>query len=291
MEAEDFSRLTNPAVLGNIMQIKTYSINFQHFIHHKANMILTHLALLDVKLRERDLLLKEIENVANHPGNPSTNLGNNFPFRERLESLINEGASIHSNFDLAYDNLCSILQLETDFVKRNENNFEDSKGIVHPPIDNQYYPQNYYQPTQPTGVRRVGPNLNHISNQKYNRINNAVNFVDDNYNLAINHVHRRRRALDDHDLRAAKNHKINKFLPPLAQKILMKENASGNMSPRHHSLSNKQPVHLEHSRAHEKGHKGHSGPTKRSKHSQKFEEPAVTQLDNFGPGQLVGQPI
>jgi hypothetical protein len=63
--------------MADLTDMKGFSKMLQSYIIAKANSVMDNLALLDLKLKEQDLISKEIENIRKHPSNVNSNLGGN----------------------------------------------------------------------------------------------------------------------------------------------------------------------------------------------------------------------
>ena len=171
MQKENLNELSKGGILSNVEEIKENSMFLDRLIHKHANDIYNKLALYDLKLKQIKIIEDEIENVQNHPGNVMTNLGNNEAYKKRMERIVNESASVNSNFDLAYDTICSVLQLQKDFIDDVDTSYHSSKEVVQPPEDVVYYPNDPHNRNMLSAETAQGMGVNHISSQVYNFIN------------------------------------------------------------------------------------------------------------------------
>ena len=156
MEHENLHEVSYESMIDNIGYIKTRAMVLQQFIHFKSNMVYKKLGLLDVKLKEKKIIASEIENVANHPSNVSSNAGNSLIFRRRLEEVIENVAVVQSNFITSWDWACVVLGLQNDFIKHYHDNYFNAKKVVKPGHDKQYYPAQdaYYSTNRNVNTER-----------------------------------------------------------------------------------------------------------------------------------------
>jgi len=126
--------------LDDLSYLKGFAQLLQSHIIGKANAVMDKLALLDLKLKQQKLIDVELVNIKNHPGNISSNLGNNLPWKERLEELVNNAASIHTEFDTSLQGVCGVIQKINLFVKNMERTYRDSRTIHQPAPETKYYP-------------------------------------------------------------------------------------------------------------------------------------------------------
>ena len=117
MEHENLHEVSYESMIDNIGYIKTRAMVLQQFIHFKSNMVYKKLGLLDVKLKEKKIIASEIENVANHPSNVSSNAGNSLIFRRRLEEVIENVAVVQSNFITSWDWACVVIRITERFYQ------------------------------------------------------------------------------------------------------------------------------------------------------------------------------
>ena len=147
----------------DITSMKGYSKMLQAAIIAKANSIMDSLALMDLKLKEQKIIEKEIENIKLHPGNISSNLGNNLPWKERLEEIVNNAASIHSEFDVTLHTICNVMRKINLFVDNMERTYVDSRNINQPGPETQYYPNDQTILPLESGANVLGPNVGHYN--------------------------------------------------------------------------------------------------------------------------------
>jgi hypothetical protein len=124
----------------------------QGWIIGKSNSVINKLGFIDLKLKEQKIIEDEINQVNSHPGDLNSNIGNNLLWKERLEDIINNAASIHSEFDVDLHGICNVIKKVDNFIASVDFDV-DQKTLRVPGPENQYYPQSMYvlseSPEQP----------------------------------------------------------------------------------------------------------------------------------------------
>jgi len=91
-------------------------------------------------MKEQALIDDQIKSIQDHKGNISSNLGDNLPFKEKLEDIVNNAASIHTEFNVALNGICNVIKKINTFVHSMEARKIDSRKIKGPNPETQYYP-------------------------------------------------------------------------------------------------------------------------------------------------------
>lgn len=167
MNKEPLHERSEGQMIENVGLIKTMAIRLQGYIQQKSVTTQKLLALLDLKLKEQQIIDMELKNVANHPGNPTSNAQQNEQFKNRLENIIDESGVVQSNFSMAWNSLCEVMGYHKDFVRRN-GHLLDSRKVTQANVESQYYPVESFVNRDTVGTARTGSKVNHISNQRYN---------------------------------------------------------------------------------------------------------------------------
>ena len=125
--------------VDDLTNLRGFAKILQTNIIGKSNAVMDKLALMDLKLKEEKLIEEEVRGIKAHPGNISSNLGNNLAWKERLEEIVNNAASVHSEFDSALYGICEVIKRINFFVTNMERNYM-TENIKQPSVDSQYYP-------------------------------------------------------------------------------------------------------------------------------------------------------
>lgn len=94
-------------------------------------------------MKEQALIDEQVAQVQNHPGNVNSNLGDNLPWREKLERIVEVSASIHGEFDVALNGVCSVIKKIDNYISSMKNIKIDSRRIKGPKAETQYYPDTH----------------------------------------------------------------------------------------------------------------------------------------------------
>jgi hypothetical protein len=94
-------------------------------------------------MKEQALIDEQIKSIQDHPGNISSNLGDNLPFKEKLEDIVNNTASIHSEFNVALHGICNVIKKINTFVHQMDSRRIHSKKIKGANPETQYYPNSH----------------------------------------------------------------------------------------------------------------------------------------------------
>jgi len=136
-ETENLLEQTRGDMVENVGRILGKTIDLQQFIHLRAGLILKKLALLDMKLKQIGVLEDTIKNIEIHPADIHSNLGNNLLWKFNMEAIVDETASIHSGYQLAWNSICEVLGVPKDLAI---NPIVSAKHIAKPGLDKHYYP-------------------------------------------------------------------------------------------------------------------------------------------------------
>lgn len=94
-------------------------------------------------MKEQNLIDEQVASVQNHSGNVNSNLGDNLPFKEKLERIVEVSASIHGEFDIALNGICSVIKKIDNYISSMKNINIDSRKIKGAPAETQYYPDTH----------------------------------------------------------------------------------------------------------------------------------------------------
>lgn len=130
-------------MVENVSNIVGLSIYLQELIQHQDTLLCKKKALLDLKNKEKEILISQMHNVNTHKGNIVSNSYANREFKEQLEDIINEDVNVNSKYSLWWQSLSDAIKDRTDFVTRNSNLVPGSRVTVPPP-DSQFYPDSFY---------------------------------------------------------------------------------------------------------------------------------------------------
>jgi hypothetical protein len=149
--------------MDDLTNLRAFAKVLQTHIVGKANAVLDKLTLMDLKMKEEKIIEEEIKGVKAHPGNISSNLGNNLQWKERLDEIVNNAASVHTEFDTALYGVCEVIKRINFFVKNMERTYTNPSSIKQPSPDTQYYPNEYtIMPNEQT-LTSLGPKAGHYN--------------------------------------------------------------------------------------------------------------------------------
>jgi len=94
-------------------------------------------------MKEQALIDEQVAQVQNHPGNISSNLGDNLPWKEKLERIVEVSASIHGEFDVALNGVCNVIKKIDNYISSMKSIKLDSRRIKGPLAETQYYPDTH----------------------------------------------------------------------------------------------------------------------------------------------------
>ncbi len=123
--------------------MKAFAMILQGWIIGKSNSIINKLGLIDLKLKEQKILEDEVSQVNSHPGDLNSNAGNNLIWKERLEDIVNNVASVHSEFDVNLHGICDVIKKVDHFISSVDYNI-DPKTLRVPGPETIYYPQSMH---------------------------------------------------------------------------------------------------------------------------------------------------
>ena len=92
-------------------------------------------------MKEQALIDEQVSQVQNHVGDINSNLGDNLPFKEKLETIVENSASIHSEFDVALNGIFDVIKKIDNYISSMNGIKINSKRIRAAPIETQYYPE------------------------------------------------------------------------------------------------------------------------------------------------------
>lgn len=173
----------------DISTLKGFANVLQSRIIEKANAVIDKMNLLDLKLKEQNLVEHEVSEIKSHPGNISSNLGNNLPWKERLEELVSNGASVHDQFDVSLNGICAVLRRINVFVNSIEISRIPSSKIRQTLPETQYYPNDQLVLEKAPTVHGFGPKLgqyNHSYGPDVVRAHKNSKSVNTNNKAVIN---------------------------------------------------------------------------------------------------------
>lgn len=130
-EKENLDELAYKELIENLTNFISKSVVIQNYVHFKSNMINKKLALLDMKLKQIDVLNQAMENIKNHPGNPSTNLGNNLLWKDSMNDFIRNSAVVNSLYSTAASRVCDVLGIKD--------------RVLSPPLDSRMVEKSHYK--------------------------------------------------------------------------------------------------------------------------------------------------
>jgi len=139
----NFDLVSKGEFIEDVATIKGFSKILQNWIIAKSNDVINQVALLDLKMKEQALIDEQVAQVQNHPGNVNSNLGDNLPFREKLERIVEISASVHGEFDVALNGVCSVIKKIDNYISSMKNIKIDSRRIKGAPAETQYYPDSH----------------------------------------------------------------------------------------------------------------------------------------------------
>jgi hypothetical protein len=139
----NFDLVSKGEFIEDVATIKGFSKILQTWIIAKSNDVINQVALLDLKMKEQALIDDQVTQVQNHAGNVSSNLGDNLPWREKLENIVENSASIHGEFDVALNGICNVIKKIDNYISSMRNIHADSRTIRSSPPETQYYPDTH----------------------------------------------------------------------------------------------------------------------------------------------------
>jgi hypothetical protein len=139
----NFDLVSKGEFVEDVATIKGFSKILQNWIIAKSNDVINQVALLDLKMKEQALIDEQVAQVQNHPGNISSNLGDNLPWKEKLERIVDVSASIHGEFDVALNGVCNVIKKIDTYITSMKSIKLDSRRIKGPHAETQYYPDSH----------------------------------------------------------------------------------------------------------------------------------------------------
>ena len=108
--------MTKNDFLMDLENTKAFAKILEGWIIGKSNSVINKLGLIDLKLKEQKIHQEQISQVKAHPGDLNSNAGNNIIWKERLEDVINNVASVHSEFDINLNGICDVIKKVDNFI-------------------------------------------------------------------------------------------------------------------------------------------------------------------------------
>merc|ERR1712151_824679 len=139
----NFDLVSKGEFIEDVATIKGFSKILQNWIIAKSNDIINQVALLDLKMKEQALIDEQVAQVQVHPGNVNSNLGDNLPFREKLERIVEVSASLHGEFDVAIIGVCSVIKKIDNYISSMKSIKIDARRIRGAPAETQYHPDSH----------------------------------------------------------------------------------------------------------------------------------------------------
>jgi hypothetical protein len=160
IDKQNLEEMTKMEFLSDIENMKAFAMILQGWITGKSNSIINKLGLLDLKLKEQKVLEDEVSQVSSHPGDLNSNAGNNLIWKERLEDIVNNVASVHSEFDVNLHGICDVIKKVDHFIDSVDYKV-DPKTLRVPGPETQYYPQSMYALSESPEVPHTENNITH----------------------------------------------------------------------------------------------------------------------------------
>ena len=157
--AQNLNQINKNEFIDDLSNLKGFAKILQSGIIGKANSVMDKLALLDLKLKEQKLITQEIDGIRQHPGNINSNLGNNLPWKERLEEIVDNSASVHSEFDVALYGMCEVIKRINFYVKNMQKAYIAPNTIRQSPPETKYYPHDQIVHENNVSYHNLGPKV------------------------------------------------------------------------------------------------------------------------------------
>jgi hypothetical protein len=157
--AQNLNQINKNEFIDDLSNLKGFAKIIQSGIIGKANSVMDKLALLDLKLKEQKLLTQEIDGIRQHPGNINSNLGNNLPWKERLEEIVDNSASVHSEFDVALYGMCEVIKRINFYVKNMQKAYVATNTIRQSVPETKYYPHDQIVHENNVAYHNLGPKV------------------------------------------------------------------------------------------------------------------------------------
>jgi hypothetical protein len=157
--AQNLNQIHKNEFIDDLSNLKGFAKVLQSAIIGKANSVMDKLALLDLKLKEQKLLTQEIDGIRQHPGNINSNLGDNLPWKERLEEIVDNSASVHSEFDVALYGMCEVIKRINFYVKNMQKAYIAPSTIRQSAPETKYYPHDQIVHENNVAFHNLGPKV------------------------------------------------------------------------------------------------------------------------------------
>lgn len=141
-ENQSLVERTTGEMVDNISNFVGKSVGLQSYINFKSSLVVKQLALLDMKLKQLEVLDNAITEIKQHPNNISSNLGSNLIWKDNLDSVVLETTANDLQYHLGYTSICELL--DGDLKDRVTTKTLSSKPIHKPSLDNIYIPRNQH---------------------------------------------------------------------------------------------------------------------------------------------------
>lgn len=136
-EKENLHELSHPQMIDNVGKILGKSIDLQNFINLKSGLIVKLLAILDLKLKQLEVLDNTLLSIEEHPGDIHSNLSGNAFWKNKLDELINYSTAVNSNYSLDWSTMCEVLGSKPPVTTK----IPSSKLVSKNHLTKGYYPE------------------------------------------------------------------------------------------------------------------------------------------------------
>jgi hypothetical protein len=167
--------VTKEAFIDDLANLKGFAKVLQSEIIGKANSAMQKLALLDLKLKEQKLIDDEIKGIKSHPGNINSNLGDNQQWKERMDDIVRNAASVHSEFDVSLNGITEVIKRINSFLSHASKTYKDPATIRNAPVETQYHPNDHMVMANEPVHHALGPKAGHY-NPKNPLMNSSLKF-------------------------------------------------------------------------------------------------------------------
>lgn len=139
-EKENLHELTHPQMIDNVSKILGKSIDLQNFINLKSGLIVKLLGLLDMKLKQLEVLDNTMNSINDHHSDIHSDLYGNAFWKNKLDELLNYSTAINSNYSLDWSTMCEVLGA----IQPVTTNIPSSKLVRKSQLARQYHPDQEY---------------------------------------------------------------------------------------------------------------------------------------------------
>lgn len=222
--SQNLNTINKNEFLDDLMNLKGFAKVLQSSIIGKANSVMDKLALLDLKLKEQHLLDQEIEGVRLHGGNINSNLGDNMPWKDRLEEIVTNAASVHSEFDVALYGMCEVIKRINFFVKNMQKTYVNPSTLNRAEHETQYYPHDQIVQSNNHVFHTLGPKVG-----QYNESDPLMNgdkhlpgskvSNDVHSHKQVTHKNKKNVQVDQHLINEIKKHILPEIQKTIAKQV------------------------------------------------------------------------